>query len=131
MSTDTPLTDAAAELSGEDSVVYSEFARKLERTLATKELAETKLRAALKKALRCISVDLYPQLCCEIREALSTTIITDALDSYVDEKVKEATDLIGKRLEFECERAAKLDVRLADLSAASPPLPPQPTEQSK
>ncbi len=98
MSTDTPLTEAEILawkendkfLEVDDLGHYmngvgflSGFARKLERTLATKELAETKLREALRyhqDQTRPIQNTI---------DILSTPITTEALDSYVAGKVKE------------------------------------------
>mgnify|MGYP001567923818 FL=1 len=108
MRADTPLTNAASKYGGyvtkDHPVVDVEFARNLERTLATKELAETKLRGALEHAYGALEntnpcadpacnqeqrewLDIAVRLA---KEALFTPITTDALDSYVAEKVKEA-----------------------------------------
>ena len=61
----------------------------LERTLATTQLAETKLREAL-KYIHDNSAAYQTALRDFIEEALSTPITTEALDSYVAEEVKKA-----------------------------------------
>ncbi len=87
----------------------------LERTLATKEIEVTKLREFLARLFHyannldtdcCYTdkarpdCDLYGSgLWQEVEELLSTPITTEALDSYVAEKVKEAQEAVIQRVD--------------------------------
>ncbi len=127
MSTDTPL----------GRLNWKKMYKDLERTLATKELAETKLREFLARLFHyannldtdcCYTdkarpdCDLYGSgLWQEVEELLSTPITTEALDSYVAEKVKEAL----------IDHISLANFLRFEPANDSPPLPAQPTEQPK
>ena len=73
-------------------LAVNENSEVLVKQLATKELAETKLREALDVALYAMTNSTANKNFAinVIEELLSTPITTDALDSYVAEKVREA-----------------------------------------
>ncbi len=123
----------------------------LERTLATKELEVTKLREALQETHDAMleldiqeSSGVFTEECQACEAILSTPITTEALDSYVAEKVKEARvqqKPSGYFYEWDTELgvhrafvAGSWNSRQPDRSIEyylAPPLPPQPTEQPK
>ncbi len=153
-------TDAASDVQAAATQIAN-----LERTLATKELEVTKLREALfELRSRCGTIYRSREantLACDVVSAIndaimiiSTPITTDALDSYVAEKVEDARSeerKRGTRLArdvFDNTRASGGEgslyqqgweaaaERIEDAirecpNPTSPPLPAQPTEQPK
>ncbi len=96
MSTDTPITDQIFDHGNRKSLL--DHARNLERTLATKELEVAKLREAARRYY--VNSDaLSDAVNNEMAKALSTPITTEALDSYVAEKVKEAQEAVIQRVD--------------------------------
>ena len=137
-------TDAASDVQPAATQIAD-----LERTLATKELEVTKLREALVKMEQRLADNMDDRetvhaLHAMVREVLSTPITTEALDSYVAEKVKEARvqqKPSGYFYEWDTELgvhrafvAGSWNSRQPDRSIEyylAPPLPAQPTEQPK
>ena len=135
-------TDAASDVQAAATQIAN-----LERTLATKELAETKLREALfELRSRCGTIYRSREanmLACDVVSAIndaimiiSTPITTEALDRYVEGKVKEARPVIdgliwavahedNLSVGMLFDTPAQANAFVASVSASTPPLPTQ------